>query len=255
MENQIVTAEKQVTQGISDQAAFIAVIERIASNPDVDVEKMKAILDMQERVMNKKAEISFNQAMSRLSGKLPRITRHGKIAHAGKSGEPDKIISRYARYEDIDRAIRPLLAEEGFSLSFDSEFREGGGAVVTGKLSHQDGHFETAAMALPLDVTGAKNNVQAMGSTLKYGQRYTACMLLNIVTENEDDDGSGIGQAPIDMASVCHLNALIEETKSNRAAFLKMMGVEEVDKILSKDYAKAVNALMTKKSKMLAGVQ
>jgi hypothetical protein len=44
-------------------------------------------------------------------------------------------------------------------------------------------------MVLQLDTGPGRNQNQAMGSTLSYGKRYTAEMLLNIVREGEDTDG------------------------------------------------------------------
>jgi hypothetical protein len=48
-------------------------------------------------------------------------------------------------------------------------------------------------MTLPLDTSGSKNNVQAVGSSTSYGKRYTATLLLNIRTKGEDDDGHAGG--------------------------------------------------------------
>jgi hypothetical protein len=41
-------------------------------------------------------------------------------------------------------------------------------------LSHELGHSEETTMTLPLDTSGSKNNVQAVGSSTSYGKRYTA---------------------------------------------------------------------------------
>ena len=42
---------------------------------------------------------------------------------------------------------------------------------------------------LPLDTSGSKNGVQAVGSTVSYGKRYAICALLNIST-GDDTDGN-----------------------------------------------------------------
>ena len=46
-------------------------------------------------------------------------------------------------------------------------------------------------MVLPVDTSGSKNGVQAVASSVSYGKRYTAGLLLNITTTGEDDDGNG----------------------------------------------------------------
>jgi len=42
-----------------------------------------------------------------------------------------------------------------------------------------------------VDTSGSKNGVQAVASSVSYGKRYTAGLLLNITTTGEDDDGNG----------------------------------------------------------------
>jgi hypothetical protein len=71
-----------------------------------DVATLEKLLSMNERIMAKNAEIAFNQAMARLQQKLPIIHQASQIKHG------DKLIARYAKYEDIDRQIRHLYVAE-----------------------------------------------------------------------------------------------------------------------------------------------
>jgi hypothetical protein len=99
--------------------------------------------------------------------------------------------STYAKWEDINDAIRPVLHEHGFALSFRVK-RVENAISVTGILSHEDGHSEETTLELPSDTSGSKNAVQAVGSSLSYGKRYTAMALLNITSRapmDRDDDG------------------------------------------------------------------
>lgn len=216
---------------------FLSVIAQAAANPAVDVAKMEALLGMQERILAKQAEAAFNEAMTRLQPKLPRITKNARIEFKGT------IQSRYAKYEDIDAAVRPLLCEEGFSIAFDSEFGEKL-TIITATLSHVQGHSKKASIPLPLDTSGSKNNIQGMGSVVSYGRRYLLSMLLNIITVDADDDGNAISTIDQDQAN--RINDLLLETKSNRAKFLEVMGVPEVEKILRKDYQRAMDMLAYK---------
>jgi len=238
-QNQVATIEQT-----DERQQFLALVERLSANKDVDVSKINAILDMQERVMNKQAEISFNQALSRLSGKLAEV----RIVRTHGVSYKDVEAFKFAPYEVIDQAIRPLYTSEGFSLSFNSETREGGGAIITGTLSHIDGHSRKASLPLALDISGGKNNIQAMGSTISYGKRYTMGMLLNIVTVGEDDDAlSAFEKITTDQA--VEIDLLISEVKADRPRFLKFMGVSDVRDILAKNYSTAVTQLNAKKVK------
>ena len=221
----------------------LSVIERAASNPDVDVTKMQALLDMQLKVMDKQAEIEFNDAMARMQQDIPVIRKNGKIEFTDKNGQIQS--HPFAKYEDIDRAIRPLLLREGFSLAFTTDWSEAG-AQVTGILRHKSGHTQEAKTRLPLDTSGSKNNLQAMGSTISYAQRYLVKMLLNIVAEGEDDDG--VRFDTISLTDAAEIDQLVKETKADKAKFLKFMGVSDVRDIRTTDLKKARNALNTKKA-------
>jgi len=232
MTNQIATTNQEPVN-------VLAIIQNMASRPEFDVNKMLDLLNMQERVMAKQAEIAFNLALSRLD--FPRIEQTSKISHNGK------VISTYAKYEDIDAVIRPIYSREGFFLSFDSQNHDGKITII-GTLSHKDGHSRKAELQLPLDSSGSKSAIQSMGSTLSYGKRYLAGMLLNFVTKNEDDDGNQGRLNPIDGRSVGILRELLAETKADEKKFLQVMGIAALEELKQGDYAKAINMLMTKKS-------
>lgn len=50
--------------------SLLAAIVQLASNPAVDVQKLDALLNMQERMERRQAEVEFNQALGRLSMKM-----------------------------------------------------------------------------------------------------------------------------------------------------------------------------------------
>lgn len=171
-------------------AQMMAVVARAASDPTVDVDKMERLLDMQERMLNRNARVQYAEAMVEVQKHLPRVIRERSIRHESKDKKGvAQVISTYASWEDIDKAIRPTLDAHGFSLTFRVETQDDR-TVVTAVLMHSGGHEERTGFRLPLDTGGAKNNVQAYGSTITYGKRYTACALLNIVTEDDDTDGT-----------------------------------------------------------------
>lgn len=167
------------------QPPLFALIERVVSNPDADINKLEKLLDMQERVMLVNREQAFNAAMADMQQDIPTIEKNGSIAVDGK------VRSKYARYEDIMRAMKPVLQKYGFAVSFRTETGKDF-VKVTGILMHRDGHREQTEMMLPLDVSGSKNVVQAIGSSTSYGKRYVLCSLLNIATGDEDDDARSI---------------------------------------------------------------
>ena len=235
-------------------STVLGIIAKAAADPAVDVAKMQALLQMQRELMADQARAEFNEAMARLQPRLPRITKKGEVRYPINKNQPDgpsRKAFNYARWEDIDAEIRPLLFEEGFSLSYDTEPQADGKVVVIATLSHRAGHSKSArAPALPLDTSGGKNNVQAAGSSSSYGKRYATSALLNLIFEGEDDDGVAGGTQLIDAESVKRLSDLLIETKSDLGKFCALFSVGGLPEIEVKDYPAAVNALLDKQKNM-----
>ena len=172
---------QQIEQPVS---AIVSVIERAASDPNVDINKMERLLDLQERILAKNAEGAFNNDFALMQGELPVISEKGEISVNGQ------VRSKYARFEDINQSVRPILQKYGFSIQFKVSTTENT-IEVTGILRHKEGHSESTSLPLPVDISGAKNTVQSVGSSVSYGKRYVITALLNITTSGEDDDGHG----------------------------------------------------------------
>jgi hypothetical protein len=221
----LATTQAAVGGSISETSSLLNIIAMAAQNPATDVAKLSALLDMQERVIAKQAEAAFNRALAALMKKLPRIKKNGTVEYPedkNKPGGPKKKAFNFARWEDIDEIIRPLMDEEGFSLSFNSAPKQGdgGGMICTGTLLHSEGHSRSASIPLALDSSGGKNNLQGMGSTFSYGKRYTTTMLLNLVFEGEDDDGVRGGARFISQDDADDLRNLSKEAGRQEGAFL-----------------------------------
>jgi hypothetical protein len=69
------------------------------------------------------------------------------------------------------------------------------------------------------DASGNKNAVQALGSAISYGKRYTASALLNLTSHGEDDDSfrAGIDDKYADWISAIDGIADTTEAESVRA--------------------------------------
>ena len=183
-----------------ESSAMLSVIERVATNPDADIAKLEKMLDMQERILTRNAMVAFNAAMAEMQSDIPVIAKSGAIVVNGQER------SKYARFDDIMKVIKPVLQQHGFAVSFRTESGEGF-VKVTGILMHREGRREETSMALPLDSSGSKNTVQAIGSSTAYGKRYVLCALLNIATGDEDDDANALGNLDELADTITNINA------------------------------------------------
>jgi hypothetical protein len=180
------------TEGFDPSRGDIfSIVARAAADPNVDIDKLERLLEMQERVHARNARTAYYAALAEMQPSLPVIEERGAIStDRGKT-----VQSTYALWEDVNEAIRPILAVHGFSLTFKVR-RSENEITTTGILSHREGHSEETELALPTDTSGSKNAVQAVGSSTSYGKRYTAFALLNLTTTGEDDDGDKAGRKP-----------------------------------------------------------
>lgn len=162
-----------------------SLVERVLTDPSADVTKLEKLLDMNDRVMNRAAKAAFDEAFSRMWPELPEIDERGVIKN--KDGS---VKSRYSKYEDIQAAVRPVLARFGFSMRHRTEFPADKPNIIriVGILSGH-GHTEESAFEAPPDKNDYRTAIQDQGSTVSYGKRYTTCDLLNIITRGIDNDG------------------------------------------------------------------
>jgi hypothetical protein len=237
---------------LSETAAVLSMIERAARDPAVDIDKLERLMKLQEDRDAARSRVAFDAAMAEMQPKLPTIDRRGRIEVREKtsSGRRDGDIQQstpYALWEDINEAIRPILATHGFSLTFRAGRTPEGLVTVTGILAHRDGHREEDTFVLQHDSTGSKNAVQAVGSSNSYGKRYTAINLLNITTRGQDDDGKAAG-APeaITQDQADDLQAMIESVGANKVRFLKHFEIEQISQLPARQYQTAINMLNAK---------
>jgi hypothetical protein len=242
----------------------LALIERVALDPHADVEKLERMLAMYDRLKAKEAELAFNGAKGRILKKLAgiKIVKNRPVLPESDKRGPQKGTAeafKYAPLEEIDKHLRPLLAEEEMDLSYSDEPWDGG-ILIRGRLKHlPGGHYEDSFMPAPLDTTGGKSNVQAVGSTNSFLRRYVACNIFNIVVVGDDDDGTG---GTIDEVQAKTIVELIKLAKVG-PKFLKYMRAQSVEEagsleaavatIAARDYRKAVSTLEEQIAKAEAG--
>jgi hypothetical protein len=170
---------------VTESTAMVSMIERLAARPDINVDNLERILAMQERIMAKQAEVSFDEAMMACQQEIPAILRN-------KNNQQTS--SRYADLEAINEAIVPIYTKHGFSLSFSTADCPVAEHYRVTCLVSRSGYSRSYQGDIPNDVTGLKGNANktrthAFGSTMSYGRRYLTLLIFNITLTNEDNDG------------------------------------------------------------------
>jgi len=223
----------------SESAALVAALERAATNPKVNIEKMRAIWEMHREIAARQAETAYYAAMSECQAEMEPISRDAYNPQTR---------SKYATYGQVDRALRPIYTKHGFGLSFDEGTTDKPDHVrVLCYVMHRAGHKVTHQMDLCADGKGAKGGdvmtrVHASGSAHSYGRRYVVGDVFNI-SFFTDDDGNGAGgdvgndnasrvkAGYISQQEIADLRKLMTNLKTDEAAFLAWMQVTRLDDI------------------------
>ena len=237
---------------MDNTSKIIDAIIRAAADPNVDVVKMERLVAMQDRMVAQAAKIAFDEALSKMQPELPIINRRGRIEirkkdpKTGDRTGPVEQSTAYALWEDISEAIVPVLHKYGFSLSFRTPIDPSGKISVTAILA-RGGHREETTLPFQHDSTGSKNAAQAIVSATSYGKRATACLLLNITSKGEDDDGKkSEGLEPIDENQLLYLIKLADEAGADKIRFCTMMKVDSIAAIPRLRFGEAKAQLLRK---------
>lgn len=241
----MVERDRQAMAPMSEAGAMLAMIERAARDPSVDIEKFERLMAMseradamRERAENRAAEIAFAAAVSSAKGEIEPITRNA-------SGHNDK---KYADFGAIARAIDPVLARNGLSYRFRAN--QADKITVTCIISHVSGHQEENTLSGSADVSGSKNAIQAIGSTLTYLQRYTLVLALGLATSNDDDGRAAAGKSMqfISEEQEMEIRDILESYEANEASFCKAIKVTRLAEIPANKFATFVDLIHQRKA-------
>lgn len=220
------------------------VIEKGVTNDNASA--LEKIVALFERQQARDAEREFVQAFSQLQADMPAIQASKAV--------PDRngnIKFRFATYEEIMDAVRPLLLRHGFTLTFSMDFREGR-IVQSCTLQHMGGHSRTNNFSVRIGSgpPGA-SEAQADGAASTYAKRFALCAALNITIEQDTDaqkDASLEGDY-IAHDKVQYLRELVKETKSDEAKFLLFAQASKYEEIREAHYERLVASLHRKMGK------
>ena len=185
---EVVTVAQPIVQ---DTKSLMAIIDRAAMDPQFDVAKLQALLAVKKEWEDDEARKAFVVALNAFKADPPQVLKEAAVAFETKQG--GKTGYKHAALDKASEIIGSALAKHGISHRWNVEQAEK--VKVTCILTHTLGHSESVTMEASLDTSGSKNNIQALGSTVSYLQRYTLFAASGIAPKNVDDDGRGGGEA------------------------------------------------------------
>lgn len=252
------TAKKAVAKrATNNQVApvnqFDHMIE-LAISGNADLDKLQQLMEMKVRYDEIEAEKSFNRSLAEFQSKQAVIEKDSK-------GHNDK---KYASLGGTLAQVQDLMTEAGLSRNWSMSQNETGELItVTCTIRHIDGGSRSATLSAGADMSGGKNAIQGLGSTVSYLERYTFYAALGIAsTEMIDDDGHYAAIAkrlePASEKDIKAIRALMDQTDTDEEAFVEFLkgnlklNIEKLDELPIGRVAEVTGALNAKKKSMEA---
>ena len=159
----------------------------LALKQKAPIEQLEKLLALQERWEDRQAAKAFLIAKSDFQSRCPVLQKSKKVGFTSKK-TGGTVSYSFTPLGDIAYQIKDLLKDCGLSYRWETK-DDNGKISITCIVSHIDGHSESNSMSASKDDTGMKNQIQQIGSTMTYLQRYTLIGALGISTADMDMDG------------------------------------------------------------------
>lgn len=239
------TTQMPTVQQPNESAAILSLIERMASDPSIDLDRVERVIAMRDELERKAAEREFNAAMAAAQREMGTVSNNAANPQTK---------SRYATYDQLDRALRPIYTKHGFALSFDEQDSPKSEHIrVICILTHANGFSRTYHRDMPADGKGAKGGdvmtkTHAIGAAASYGMRYLLRGIFNVATGEGDTDGDMPGDLITDEQRE-KLLAVADEVGADLAKFCAYFKVESVAGLPAKLFDRAMASLESKRAK------
>ncbi len=182
-----ISQPQQLSQSLnpaSPDSLLALAVQRGAS-----LEQLEKFMALKERHDAMEARKAYTEDMALAKKTPPTIAKDKTVAFENTRG--DITSYKHATLGNVVQQIVAWLAAYRFSHSWNTKQLEGGRIAVTCTLTHAMGHSESVTLDAGRDDSGSKNNIQAVGSSITYLQRYTLLAITGLATEDQDDDGRG----------------------------------------------------------------
>lgn len=170
----------------TEAVSFIQMIERAARDPSVDIDKMERLIAVHERMVSKKAEADFNDAMTACQREIRAVSADATNPQTR---------SKYASYAKLDGLLRPIYTKHGISISYGTEDTPKAECVRVIAYVARGGYTRIYRVDMPADGKGAKGGdvmtkTHATGAAMAYGSRYLLKSIFNVAVGEDDTDSN-----------------------------------------------------------------
>lgn len=216
-----------------------------------DLEKLKGVLELQERWEANQARKVYAKAFASAQAKIKAVVKKRKNTQTH---------STYADLGDVIESVQPVYTDEGFAIIFyEGDTNKEGHVRVCADVLHEEGHRETYFLDVPLDGVGLKGNanmtgIHAKASSTSYGRRYLMCMIWNIPTQDNDGNvQSAVKISDRELSAIRDMLISMGEEK-HEADLAKALGVSNLEELPSAGFKRAMSILEARRLQKAASV-
>ena len=166
---------------------------QMAVQKGVDVDQLTKLMELQERYQANQARAAYNEAMAKFKAHPPQIVKNKHV----QFGNTDYW---HTTLDSLCDSVIKALSDVGIVHHWNTA-QNGPEIAVTCVLTHELGHSEGTTLKASPDTSGSKNAIQAIGSAVKYLQRYTLMSATGLADGLPDDDGASADSMPADWLS------------------------------------------------------
>lgn len=211
--DEIITRDEPRAVPIPSAAINPSGLLAIAVEKGADVAQLQQLMELQFRWEANEARKAFVVALAAFKSNAPVVMKNKTVKFATSKGMTEY---KHATLDSANEIITAALATHGLTHRWEVEQTDAG-ISVTCVLTHERGHAERITMRSGPDTSGTKNNIQAVGSTVSYLQRYTLLAATGLSAKDADDDGRQGAQGMTD-GEKADFYAAIESLNTRPAA-------------------------------------
>lgn len=222
----------------SQPTPILSMLQRIMTDPALPMERVNQAFDFYQRVRADEAQRAYYEAKAAFKAVAPAIT---------KDKENKQYKSTYASIGNVVNVANEALSKHGLDASW--TYDQGEQIKVTCTLRHVLGHAECVSLSAPPDVSGAKNPLQQIKSTLTYLKLATYEAVTGIATKegNADDDGNAAGTATVSAEQLGQLQSAIDDTSADVGKFCRYFKIDAIGALPAARFTEAMTLLEGKK--------
>lgn len=239
----------EIPETVEQAAVYERLMENALAQGKEGVEALRELVEIHRQAAREDAERALVRAIASFHNECPPILKTKAAGDVGGAGTKKGWM--YAPLDEALRTIRPHLANNGLSITWDSAPTEKGERETVCKLWHVRGACREARVVMPaVDLPKAKaGSVHTIGAAIAYGQRYSMFLVLGLTGEDTDGVIPDREVEFVDEEQLANLHAVWDEVKANVNAgqFFEYFGCDTLATLDRERYQEALQLLMRKR--------